>query len=89
MTTGQKYFFRYTALNSVGYSTLSDESVFALAAYPSAPDAPSKDDTLSTLNSIYVSWPLVADGDVVTLGYRLYIDSGNDGNYTRVLDGQG
>ena len=87
MTTGKKYFFRYTAKNSVGYSALSDESVYALAAYPSAPSAPIKDDSKSSLTSIYVSWPLVADGDVVTLGYRLDIDSGNDGNYTRILDG--
>jgi len=87
MTTGKKYFFRYTAKNTVGYSAISDESVFALAAYPAAPSAPSKDDSKSSLTSIYVSWPLVADGDIVTLGYRLYIDSGNDGNYTRILDG--
>jgi len=87
MTLGRKYYFRYTATNSVGTSEFSDESVFALAALPLAPTAPVKNAAQSTLTSIYVTWPLVADADVNTLGYRLYMDSGNDGNFSMVMDG--
>ena len=84
MTLGSKYYFRYTATNSVGSSEFSDQSVFALAALPLAPLTPTKVDSLSTLTSIYVTWPLVPAADVNTLGYRLYLDSGNDGNFTMV-----
>ena len=50
---------------------------------------PTKVDLLSSLTSIYVTWdPLIAN-DLNVLGYLLYMDSGNDGDFKVVLNGKG
>ena len=61
--------------------------VFALAALPSQPAVPTKDDSQSSFNSIMVQWASVADTQVVTSGYKLYMDGGNNGEYTMIYDG--
>lgn len=83
------YFFRYLARNEIGDSLLSDESVFALAAYPAKATAPFKLDLESSLDSISLEWLYVPDGDVNVIGYNLYMDTGNDGNFIKAFDGKG
>lgn len=46
-----------------------------------------KNDAGSTLTSIKVTWSSVADTAISTTGYKLYMDGGNDGNYTMIYDG--
>jgi hypothetical protein len=88
-TTGLHYFFIYRAVNSVGSSPFSDEINVMQDNYPSKPTTPTKVDLLSSLTSIYVTWdPLIAN-DLNVLGYVLYMDSENDGDFNVVLNGKG
>lgn len=36
-----------------------------------------------------VKWTTVADSDVPTSGYLLYMDGGNDGDFQLIYDGSG
>lgn len=56
MTAGIHYFFTYKFRNSEGDSPQSDSLEVALADYPQKPAVPLKDDTKSSLTSIYVEW---------------------------------
>jgi hypothetical protein len=87
MTEGLHYFFVYTATNSVGTSVLSNELDVALINYPAKPSAPIKIDSLSTLTSIFVTWDQMAANDLNVIGYKLWMDSGNHGDFQVVLDG--
>ena len=87
LVSGEQYFFQYSLLNDEGESELSDESEFALADYPVAPDAPTKVDLDSSLTSIYLEWPHVAHTEVNVIGYQLFMDAGSDGYFRMIFDG--
>ena len=80
-------YFDYQAHNSAGDSVSSDEAAFALAAYPSSPINVAKVDASSSLTSIYLEWDVVADYEVNVIGYRVYMDTGGDGNFQLLFDG--
>lgn len=55
---------------------------------PFAPNAPIKNEVLSTITSITVSWNKVADKDGIAVsGYILYMDDGYHGNFAVVYNG--
>jgi len=56
IVTNQIYRFRIRSQNDYGSSEWSPTIAVAVASLPSAPQAPSKVQYLSTLNSIYVTW---------------------------------
>jgi hypothetical protein len=59
------------------------------ADYPSAPQAPVKIDDQSSLTSIALSWSITNEGDELKVkGYKLWMDSGSDGKFVEVFDGQ-
>ena len=89
MTTGLHYFFVYRAVNSVDSSVFSDEINVALIKYPAKTMTPIKEDLLSSMTSIYVTWDLLIANDLEELGYNLYMDSGNDGDFKLLLNGKG
>ena len=89
LTVGDKYYFKFRAVNAIGYSEFSNEVAFALADLPAQPSTPFKVDSESTPTSISVHWNSVADTDIVTSGYRLYMDGGNNGEYTLIYNGEG
>ena len=88
MITGLHYYFTYRSVNSVGNSIFSDESNIALLDQPPKPNLPFKVDQLSSLTSIYVEWDPLQISLITVLGFRLYMDSHNDGNFQLVLDGR-
>jgi len=79
----------YRAVNSVGSSTFSDEITVKQVNYPSKPTTPTKVDLMSSLTSIYVTWDPLIVNDLNVLGYILYMDSENDGDFKVVLNGKG
>ena len=88
MTPGSLLFFQYSASNSVGESDLSNEVSYALAEYPAAPTGLKKVDALSTIDSIYLQWEIVADYEVNVIGYQVWMESGHNGLFTMVYDGK-
>lgn len=85
---GNRFFFKYLATNSAGSSEFSDLAIYAAEELPVKPTSPLvKDDSLSSLTSIYVKWDLIPDTSIPTMGYRLYVDGGNDGLFNMVMDG--
>jgi len=89
LVAGTKYYFKLKATNAIGDSEFSDEALFALASLPSQPSAPYKDSSLSSTSSIFVRWSAVADTEINTSGYKLYMDGGNNGDFSLVFDGSG
>jgi hypothetical protein len=82
--------YRYVvvAYNVFGDSPQSEQIRVALGSLPFAPNAPIKNEILSTLTSITVSWNQVADKDgIAVTGYLLYMDDGYNGDFTVVYDG--
>jgi hypothetical protein len=61
--------------------------VVACEALPDPPLTIIKVYEKSTLNSIYVEWSQVADTALPIIGYRLFMDSGNNGDYKLVYNG--
>ena len=88
LVAGQYYRYKIRAINAAGYSDFSEELRVALSELPDQPSAPSKDDSLSSSSTIMVTWTAVANEDVPTLGYYLYMDGGNNGEYELVFDGK-
>jgi len=89
LVAGNKYYFKLTAWNSKGESDFSDEIVVAASPLPTAPGAPYKVISKSSLTSIYVEWDYVLDNSSPIIGYKLYMDNGNDGNFELIFDGTG
>lgn len=89
LVAGTIYVFRFYATNARGNSPYSNEVQFVCEALPNPPANLYKVDSKSTSNSIYVQWDQVADTTTPVTGYRLYMDTGNTGNYFLVFDGSG
>jgi len=89
LVAGNKYYFKLTAWNSKGESDFSDEIVVAASPLPTAPGAPYKVISKSSLTSIYVEWDYVLDNSSPIIGYKLFMDNGNDGNFELIFDGTG
>ena len=88
LTPGTLIYFQYTAVNSVGESDLSSEVSYALASYPDAPTNVIKVDELSSVDSIYLQWDIVEDYEVNVIGYRVWMESDQNGQFVLVYDGQ-
>jgi hypothetical protein len=64
----------------------SNVTEIAFADYPQAPSVPLKNDTLSSLTSIYLYWQDVPFTQISVRGYELWMDSGSDGFFHKVFD---
>ena len=56
LVAGTTYRFKLQAVNQYGASYSSEETYAAVGSLPPQPNAPYKDETLSTINSIMVDW---------------------------------
>lgn len=81
MIPGTLYFFKVVANNFEGSSVYSNEIIVSASSLPIAPSAPFKDNTQSTLTSIFSEWNTVTDPSSPIIGYRLFMDQGNNGNF--------
>lgn len=88
MTPGKHYFFHYYFTNGQGDSPASDIMEIALGDYPAAPNAPTKNDLLSTVSSIYLEWGHVSETQLSVVGYELWMDAGSNGYFQKVFDGR-
>lgn len=68
-----KYRFGIRAFNEIGYSDFSQFTIIASAYLPSAPVLVSKDSSNSNKTALTVYWPKVADTEIETTGYILYM----------------
>ena len=82
LTAGQHYFFYYELVNSQGNSPASDIIEIALADYPTAPTTLTKDDLMSSENSIFIKWESAAETQINVIGYELWMDRGSDGYFS-------
>jgi hypothetical protein len=89
LVAGSKNYFKVTAYNSKGMSDYSDEIVVAASPLPTAPGAPYKVISKSSLTSIFVEWNYVLDNSSPIIGYKLFMDEGNNGNFQLIFDGTG
>lgn len=89
LVPGNKHYFKVTAHNSKGVSDYSDEIVVAASPLPTAPGAPYKVISKSSLTSIFVEWNYVLDNSSPIIGYKLFMDEGNNGNFQLIFDGTG
>lgn len=56
--------------------------------YPVAPAAPTKVDSMSSLESIFVQWNHIQSGDELNvIGYEVWMDTAQDGFFKKVFDG--
>ena len=88
LDAGKKYRFDYVSVNEFG---MSEESLTLTAAASFLPDPPTDIDIdwdQSTKTSFFVTWeePANAPSSPI-LGYILYIDDGNGGQYDVAYDG--
>ena len=88
MTQGAKLYFQYSAVNAVDESELSYEVAYALAVYPDAPENLIKVDQLSTLESVYLKWDIVADYEVNVIGYEVWMERSRNGEFELIYDGK-
>ena len=84
---GTYYKFRSYSLNSFETPSYSSEVTIAAAQLPGQASAPVHDLTTSNTTSISLTWSTVANTEINTLGYKLYRDNGNDGNFSLVFNG--
>ncbi len=89
LVAGKRYYFKYLAYNIKGASDYSNEVVAAASPLPTAPAAPYKVNSKSTLTSIYVEWNYVIDPSAPIIGYKLFMDQGNNGDFQVIFDGTG
>lgn len=83
----QKYRFRIKAVNAYGSSEWSPTIDLVVAPLPSAPSAPTKVQSLSSQNSIYLQWAdPVSDTEIIT-GFRLYMLDLQGGDNLMIYDG--
>ena len=87
LQAGQTIFLRYKAVNVRGASEFSEQASFTISDLPSAPTNLIKDDTLSTLTSIYLRWDFVLDTSSNVIGYIVEIDENIDGNFKVIYNG--
>jgi len=75
------------ATNEVGDSVFSDETSIALAPLPAKIANPPTIDLIRSSNSgLMIVWQGFSSialnaGDIPTLGYKLYMDNGNNGDF--------
>jgi len=74
-------------VNVRGASEFSDQASFTISDLPSAPTNLIKDDTMSTLTSIYLRWDFVQDTSANVIGYIVEIDENIDGNFKVIYNG--
>ena len=84
---GTYYKFRSYSQNSFNIPSYSSEAIIAAGQLPGQASAPVHDLSSSNTTSISVTWSTVANTEINTLGYKLYRDNGNDGNFTLVYNG--
>jgi len=80
--TGTFYSFKVSALNVIGESLQSNSKTMALAMRANAPQKPTVDRSLSSLESLFVRWEQGADGDIPILGTKLYMIELSSGQVT-------
>lgn len=73
LDTGKIYRFRVSAVNVIGEGSVSNNVKVALADPANKPLSPSIDRSLSTTNSLFVTWDEGTAGDIPISGYRLYM----------------
>ena len=84
---GTYYKFRSYSQNSFNIPSYSSEAIIAAGQLPGQASAPVHDLSSSNTTSISLTWSTVANTEINTLGYKLYRDNGNDGNFTLVYNG--
>ena len=75
-------------MNSVGESDRSDIVSFALSAFPIAPSNLIKVDQKSSLTSIFLEWDIVDDSQVNVIGYEVWMEESQNGDFIRIYDGK-
>lgn len=75
----------------IGQGRFSSDLLAAITASPTQPQAPVRNNFLSTKTSIAFSWQPVADGPGLSgaeiTGYRIYMTREIGGTYTLLFDG--
>mmetsp|Transcript_23476 Transcript_23476/g.36167 ORF Transcript_23476/g.36167 Transcript_23476/m.36167 type:complete len:102 (-) Transcript_23476:1746-2051(-) len=91
LTAGTVYRIYTIAHNDEGDSTQSDNLEKAATALPDAPGTITKVSSLSSQTSIALSWDKVADQDVETSGYYLWMaaDSSGSSEFVIAMNGTG
>ena len=88
LVAGSTYRFVLHAVNQFGESVQSEETVVALGRLPEQPSAPYKIESASSQTNIVVAWNQVPDIDgIPTLGYKLMMDDGLNGDFQVIYDG--
>ena len=73
VTNGTTYYYKVTALNSVGEGPLSNEKFATPAASATAPGAPTLNSATAGVGNVALSWSApAADGGSAVTGYRVY-----------------
>lgn len=85
LTPGATYRISVRSRNDEGYSELSEYLEKAASSLPDAPSVVSKNTGLSSETSIYIEWDKVADEEVETTGYLLWMASNSQGSEEYVL----
>ena len=85
LTSGAVYRISIRSLNAEGYSEFSELLEKAATNLPAAPSTVTKNIELSTESSIYLQWDKVADEEVETTGYLLWMASNPIGSEEWVL----
>lgn len=86
LQSGTTYRFVLVSTNAFGDSPISKQTRVSFATLPPKPNAPVKNEQMSSLTSIAVEWDKVEDSIPVT-GYHLYVDDGYNGDFTLVYNG--
>ena len=87
LTGSATYAVKLTATNAIG---TSEESVTQYFVCANLPDPPDQAPTLETAtdSSITIAWnPPANDGGSPVIGYRVYMNYLNDGDWELVFDG--
>ena len=87
LTPGSLLYFQYTSVNTVGESEMSNEVFFALAVYPDAPLNLVKVDNMSSMTSIYLNWDIQDDYETNVIGYQVWMESDQNGEFVLAYDG--
>ena len=87
ITGGSTYAVKITATNAIGTSVESDTQYLVCADLPDSPDsAPTLESATET--SITIAWnPPANNGGSAIIGYRVYMNYLNDGDWEQIYDG--
>ena len=81
------YKFKTRALNVYGYSDWSEELDVGVSSFPAQPAALVKLAAETGPTYITLQWAKSLDTQLPVLGYQIWMDDGDDGDYSIVYEG--